>query len=111
MWNHHLIAKLLEVGFVQSLIDKCVFYRRSTIFIVDVDDGIFIGDTNNQILVIMAQLQGLGLKIEDQGHLTDYVGVNINKLKGGALNSPTSAYLLHHCGCWTKGNHYQASAC
>ena len=77
MWNHHLTAKLLEVGFTQSLIDNCVFYRWSTIFIVYVDDGIFIGDTDNQILAIIAQLQGLVLKIEDQGHPVDYVGFNI----------------------------------
>ena len=77
--------KLLEVGFTQSLIDNCVFYRGSTIFIVYVDDGIFIGDTGNQILAIIAQLQGVGLNIEDQGHPTDYVGVNIKQLKGGGI--------------------------
>jgi hypothetical protein len=52
---------------------------------VYVDDGIFIGDSNNQILAIIAQLQSLGLKIEDQGHPADYVGVNIKKLKGGGI--------------------------
>ncbi len=59
VWNHSLTAKLLEVGFTQSLIDNCVFYRRSTILIVYMGDGIFIGDTDNQILAIIAQLQGL----------------------------------------------------
>ena len=33
----------------------------------------------------VAQLQGLGLKIEDQGHPADYVGVNIKRLKGGGI--------------------------
>ena len=47
VWNHHLTAKLLEVRFTQSLIDNCVFYRGDTIFIVYVDDRIFIGDTDN----------------------------------------------------------------
>ena len=42
VWNHHLTAKLLEVGFTQSLIDNCVFYRGDTTFIVYVDDGIFM---------------------------------------------------------------------
>ena len=50
-----------------------------------VDDGIFIGDNNDQILAIIAQLQSLGLKIEDQGHLANYVGVNIKRLKGGGI--------------------------
>ena len=49
VWNHHLMAKLLEIGFTQSLIDDCVFYQGSIIFIVYVDDGIFIGDTDDHI--------------------------------------------------------------
>ena len=32
----------------------------------------------------MPKLQQLGLNIEDQGHLADYVGVNIKKTKDGA---------------------------
>jgi hypothetical protein len=52
---------------------------------VYVDDGIFIGDSDDQILSIIAQLQSLGLKIEDQGHPADYVGVNIKRLKGGGI--------------------------
>ena len=55
------------------MIDNCVFYRGDTIFIVYVDNMIFIGDTGNQILAIRAQIQGLGLKIEDQGHPAGYV--------------------------------------
>ena len=44
-----------------------------------VDDRILFGDTGNQILAIIAQLQGSGLNIEDQGHPSDYVGVNIKR--------------------------------
>ena len=50
-----------------------------------VDYGIFIGDTDDQILNIIAQLHDLGLKIEDQGHPANYVGVNIKRLKGGGI--------------------------
>ncbi len=81
MWNHHLTVKLLEIGFTQSLIDDCVFYRGDTIFIVYVYNRIVIGDNNDQILAIIAQIQSLGLKIEDQGHPADYIGVNIKRLK------------------------------
>ena len=85
VWNHHLTSKLLKVGFTQSIVDECVFYRGNTIFIVYLDKGIFIGDTNNHILNIIAELQGLGLNIEDQGHLANYVGVNIERLKEGGI--------------------------
>ena len=81
MWNHHLTSKLLEIGFNPSLIDNFFLYRGDTIFIVYVDDRIFIGDNNNQILAIISQLQSLGLKIEYQGHPANNIGVNIKRLK------------------------------
>jgi hypothetical protein len=93
VWNHHLTAKLLEFGFTQSLIDDCVFYRGDTIFIVYVDDEIFIGDNDNQIMAIISQLQGLGLKIEDQGHPADYIGVNIKHFKGGGIEFTQQALI------------------
>ncbi|KAL7482452.1 hypothetical protein ACHAW6_008127 [Cyclotella cf. meneghiniana] len=43
VWNSYLIKKLCSMGFHQSLIDKCVFYCDDIIFIVYVDDGIFLG--------------------------------------------------------------------
>ena len=84
---------MLEIGFSQSLIDDCVFYRGDTIFIVYVDDGIFIGDSDDQILAIIDQLQSLGLKIEDQGHPADYVGVNTKQLKGGGIEFTQQALI------------------
>ena len=93
MWNHHLTTKLLEVGFAQSKIDDCVFYCNNTIFIVYVDNGIFIGDTNEQILEIISHFQQLGLDIEDQGHPADYVGVNSKRLKGGGIEFTQQALI------------------
>ena len=43
VWNEYLVEKLRSIGFNQSLVDDCVFYRNDTIFMVYVDDGIFIG--------------------------------------------------------------------
>jgi hypothetical protein len=34
VWNQFLTSKLLEVGFTQSLVDDCVYYRGDIIFIV-----------------------------------------------------------------------------
>jgi hypothetical protein len=41
VWNEHLVSGLREIGFEQSKVDECVFYRGQTIFVVYVDDGIF----------------------------------------------------------------------
>jgi hypothetical protein len=81
VWNSYLVEKLASIGFHPSLIDDCVFFRGDVIFMVYVDDGIFIGDNDEQLQAIIKEMQGLGLNIEDQGHPADYVGVNIKKLK------------------------------
>ncbi len=84
VWNSHLVEKLASIGFHPSLIDDCVFYRGDVIFMVYVDDGIFVGSDDTQLQDIIKEIQGLGLNIEDQGHPADYVGVNINKLRDGS---------------------------
>ena len=51
---------------------------------VYVDDGIFLGNDDEQLKDAIREIQGIGLDIEDQGHPADYVGVNIKKLKDGS---------------------------
>ena len=85
VWNGYLVEKLLELGFKQSQIDDCVFYRGDVIFIVYVDDGIFLGSSDEQLSGIITEMRNLELDIEDQGHPADYVGVNIKRLKDGSI--------------------------
>jgi hypothetical protein len=81
VWNEYLVDKLDSIGFKPSLIDSSVFYRDDVIFMVYVDNGIFLGNNDTQLQDAIKELQGLGLNIEDQGHPADYVGVNISKLQ------------------------------
>ncbi len=69
----------------QSLIDNCIFYRNDIIFIVYINDGIFLGLLDQQLHGIINKLRNLKLSIEDQGHPADYVGVSIKKLKDGII--------------------------
>ncbi len=85
MWNSYLITKLWEINFKQSIIDDCIFYQDDIIFIVYVDDGIFLGPSDQQLHDIINELRNLKLSIEDQGHPPDYVGVSIKKLKKGVI--------------------------
>ncbi len=85
IWNSYLATKLREINFKQSLIDDCVFYRDDVIFIVYVDDGIFLGPSDQQLHDIINELCNLKLSIEDQGHPADYVRVIIKKLKNGVI--------------------------
>jgi hypothetical protein len=58
-----------------SLIDDCVFFCNDIIFMVYVDDGIFLGINDLQPQNVIKEIQDLGLNIEDQDHPADYVGV------------------------------------
>ena len=71
--------KLRDIGFQQSQVDECVFYRDDVIFIVYVDDGLFFSSHDDILTLIIKQLKEAGLNVEDQGHPVDYVGVNIKK--------------------------------
>ena len=84
VWNEFLVEKLCSIRFKPSLINDCVFYRDDIIFMVYVDDGIFLGKNDEQLKIVIREIQGIGLDIEDQGHPADYVGVNIKRLKDGS---------------------------
>lgn len=84
VWNQYLLDKLLDARYIQSSIDKCVFYKGNILFIVYVDNGIFLGATNEQLIQEIKLLQSLNLDIEDQGHPSDYEGVSIQHLQDGS---------------------------
>jgi hypothetical protein len=81
VWNFFLMDKLMSIGFTPSLIDDCVFFQDDILFMVYVDDGIFLGNDDLKLQDAIRDIQDVGLNTEDQGHPADYVGVNIKKTK------------------------------
>ncbi len=84
--NSFLVDKLTSWGFTSLLIDDCVFFRGDIIFIVYVDDGIFLGNDDAQLLQAIKEIQDLGLNIEGQGHPADYVGVSTKNIATASMN-------------------------
>ncbi len=84
VWNSFLVDKFLSIGFTPSLIDDCTFFCDDIIYMVYVDNGIFLGNDDSKLQDTIKEIQDLGLNIEDQGHPADYVGVNIKKLQDGS---------------------------
>jgi hypothetical protein len=82
--NSFLVDKLMSIRFTTLLIDDCVFFRGDIIFMVYVNDGFFLGSDDSQLQEVIMEIQNLGLKIEDQGHPADYVGVSIKRLRDGS---------------------------
>ena len=61
-----------------------MFYRGNHVFPLYVDDGIFVSLDGTSIDNPIKELMGSNLKLEDQGHPVDYVGVNIKKQGDGS---------------------------
>ena len=61
VWNSFLVDKLLSIGFTPSLIDDCVFFCNDIIFMVYVDDGIFLGNDDSKLQDAIKEIQDLGL--------------------------------------------------
>jgi hypothetical protein len=74
----------LKSGFKPSQHDECIFYYGKTIFIVYTDDTILLGLDKEEIDLLVKRL-GKTFKIEDQGDLSDYLGIKIERKPDGTL--------------------------
>jgi len=84
VWYLHLRKNLLKIGFKPSKIAECVFYHAKTIFIVNTDDTILIGPDQQEIDDLIKKL-GKVFKIEDQGNLSDNLGIKIERHSSGTM--------------------------
>jgi hypothetical protein len=75
----------VRIGFVQSKVDECVFYRDGVIFMVYVDDGMFFCLNMGKIDQAILELRAAGYEIEDMGDVNDYLGINFESLPGGKV--------------------------
>jgi hypothetical protein len=56
VWNSFLMDKLTSIGFTMLLIDDCVFFSGDIIFMVYVDDGIFLVSDDLQLQEIIEEI-------------------------------------------------------
>jgi hypothetical protein len=78
VWYKYLHAGLEDIGFTPSLIEECVYYCKGMLFLVYVDNGIIAGPDPQAIEQIIIDHK-TKFKVSDEGDLTDYLGVNIEK--------------------------------
>jgi hypothetical protein len=78
VWNEHLVAGLVERGFIPSTVDECVFYKGKTILLVYVDDAILCGPSSKVIDDIITSLKK-DFDVTDEGEIDDYLGVKVTR--------------------------------
>jgi hypothetical protein len=88
--------KLTKLGFIQSRFDECLFYYGKTIFLVYTDDPILVGPDEGGIEKIVRTLSK-NFKVEDQGDLSHYLRVNIERRKEGKIEMTQPTLCEHTC--------------
>ena len=99
-WNQHLHAGLMDRGYTQSDIDPCVYYKGKCIFLVFVDDGIYLGPDDDDITKLIQELgtkdqRGVAFRVTDEGKLDEYLGVKIEHLEDGKIKL-SQPHLIDH---------------
>lgn len=86
VWFQYLSTKLInELGFTQSKIDECVFYRGKTMYVLYTDDSLIAGPDKNEIEQVIKDLKKAKLDITDEGDIRDFLGINIELRKDGSV--------------------------
>ena len=76
---------LIERGFTQSEMDKCLFMKKDMVCVIYVDDTIFAGPSSKAIeevilsLGIAAEEQRHSFELRDEGEVGDFLGIRIEK--------------------------------
>ena len=87
VWNHYLAEKLTKVvGFKQSKIDECLFYKGNVMYALYTDDSILAGPDEEELNKVIEQIRQAGLNITEEGNLEDFLGVNIEEKSDGTIH-------------------------
>jgi Reverse transcriptase (RNA-dependent DNA polymerase) len=83
-WFLYLKDKLQRVGFEQSKLDECIFYKGSMVYVLYTDDSILAGPNKEEIEATIKDMKAeLDITVED--NLTDFLGVNIDYRDDGTI--------------------------
>jgi len=84
VWYNHFVNGLLDLGFVRSTADECVFYYNKSVLLVYVDDSILLGPDGKELKKLKEMIASK-FDIQEEGDLCDYLGIQIKKQKDGTL--------------------------
>jgi uncharacterized protein YeeX (DUF496 family) len=77
VWHVYLVEGLINRHSKQSIVDNCVFSKKSTMLLVYVDDAIIYSTSSKVIDKIIASLKK-DYNVTDEGEIDDYLGVNVS---------------------------------
>ena len=73
-WNKYLVERLIKkVGFKQSEVDECVFYKGKTTY------ALYRASDRDEIDRIVQEIKDARLDITEEGDIQDFIGENITR--------------------------------
>ena len=79
--------RMKSIGFTPSKFDPCLYYRKSIIFSVYIDDCIVFGPNDKAIDEVVNDLlnRSQNFTLDDQGEAADFLGIQIHNLDDGSI--------------------------
>jgi hypothetical protein len=86
VWNQYLTKKLKQIGFKQSEVDECLFYKGKTMYVLYTDDSLLAGPDQEEMDKAINDMKKVGLDITVEGDIQDFLGVNIERRDDGSVH-------------------------
>jgi hypothetical protein len=83
-WYNHLTENLINIGFRQSRVDKCLFIRSDCVILIYVDDCLIFSPSNTTLTDITNHLKSV-FKITSEDDVGAYLGIDISRNEQGHL--------------------------
>ena len=87
VWNQYINQGMRSIGFTPCKFDPCLYYHKSIIFLVYIDDCIVFVSNDKAIDEVITDLRSStqNFSLDDQGDVGDFLGVQIQKQVDGSI--------------------------
>ena len=87
VWNQYMNQGMRAISFALSKFDPCLYYHKSIIFLVYINDCIVFGPNDKAIDEVVTDLRNStqNFTLDDQGEVGDFLGIQIQKLDDGSI--------------------------
>jgi hypothetical protein len=79
LWYEHLSMALLSLGFKQSSIDKCLFYKKNILLVLYCDDCGIAAPTKGEVDELVDALIARGFELTREGSFSDFLGIKLTQ--------------------------------
>ena len=76
-WSELLKSGLIQLGFTQSKVDPCLYFKDDVICAIYVDDTIFWSPDDTKIDQTITELKALNFDLTDEGEVDSFLGIKI----------------------------------